>query len=278
MNWSTGRRKHVSRGDRVFLMRQGGEPYGLVGSGRIEGVVKQGPHWDPEKSKQGEKSWIVPVRWDTLSTTPIVARDVLDQETGEESLWRTRAGGVTIRPEIARITERLWSEAKLIEFKEASADPSVVNDCPTGPDRLGITRYANAFGRIIHNPETATPLTIGLYAAWGMGKSFLMEKIKEEMKALLDKQEQQHHDKPRKERLRLWIKRLKPVRSKKQSKAFQNGLLTKRQQKEQQEYEKKNRGEQTRDQAALVAKDNRLSPHDLHPITRKGDQLPIRDL
>ena len=39
MKWSTGARRYVSHGDRVFLIRQGVEPRGLVGAGEIEGVI-----------------------------------------------------------------------------------------------------------------------------------------------------------------------------------------------------------------------------------------------
>ncbi|MCP4429030.1 MAG: hypothetical protein GY803_31480, partial [Chloroflexi bacterium] len=55
-----------------------------------------------------------------------------------------------------------------------------LNDRPGGPDRLGYDDYARAFAQVIGSPHTKTPLTIGIYAAWGMGKSFLLGKIKEQ--------------------------------------------------------------------------------------------------
>jgi hypothetical protein len=57
------------------------------------------------------------------------------------------------------------------------------NDRPTGKDQLDYQTYARAFAQILASPHTKPPLTIGLYAAWGMGKSFLMNKIKEELRA-----------------------------------------------------------------------------------------------
>jgi GH25 family lysozyme M1 (1,4-beta-N-acetylmuramidase) len=56
-----------------------------------------------------------------------------------------------------------------------------LNDRPRGPDRLGYRKYVDAFARILSSEYTKTPLTIGIYAAWGMGKSFLMGKIEERL-------------------------------------------------------------------------------------------------
>ncbi len=57
------------------------------------------------------------------------------------------------------------------------------NDRPTGKDQLDYQSYARAFAQILASPHTKPPLTVGLYASWGMGKSFLMNKIKEELRA-----------------------------------------------------------------------------------------------
>jgi GH25 family lysozyme M1 (1,4-beta-N-acetylmuramidase) len=57
-----------------------------------------------------------------------------------------------------------------------------LNDRPQGPDRLGYEEYANAFAQVLSGQYTQTPLTVGIYAAWGMGKSFLLGKVKEKLK------------------------------------------------------------------------------------------------
>ncbi|NUM47848.1 MAG: TIR domain-containing protein, partial [Anaerolineales bacterium] len=58
-----------------------------------------------------------------------------------------------------------------------------LNDRPTGKDQLDYQSYARAFAQILASPHTKPPLTVGLYASWGMGKSFLMNKIKEELRS-----------------------------------------------------------------------------------------------
>lgn len=46
---------------------------------------------------------------------------------------------------------------------------------------LGYEVYSSALTNILYEPSLTTPITIGLYAKWGSGKSFLLGKVKEEM-------------------------------------------------------------------------------------------------
>jgi hypothetical protein len=55
------------------------------------------------------------------------------------------------------------------------------NDQPFGGDKLNYDAYARAFAQVLMSDETSTPLTVGIYGAWGMGKSFLMRRIGEMM-------------------------------------------------------------------------------------------------
>ncbi len=51
-------------------------------------------------------------------------------------------------------------------------------------DRLGYETYIESFVRLIRDPETKPPLTIGIYGAWGSGKTFLMTRIMERLRGL----------------------------------------------------------------------------------------------
>ncbi|KAL1500913.1 hypothetical protein ABEB36_006332 [Hypothenemus hampei] len=47
---------------------------------------------------------------------------------------------------------------------------------------LGYDLYSSALADILSEPSLSMPITVGLYAKWGSGKSFLLKKLKEEMK------------------------------------------------------------------------------------------------
>ena len=51
------------------------------------------------------------------------------------------------------------------------------NDGVTVEDQLGFAHYVQAFAELIDSPYTVPPITIGIYGAWGMGKTFLLRNI-----------------------------------------------------------------------------------------------------
>ena len=48
---------------------------------------------------------------------------------------------------------------------------------------LGYDLYSSALAEILSEPSLNTPITVGLYAKWGSGKSFLLAQLKAEMKS-----------------------------------------------------------------------------------------------
>ncbi len=48
---------------------------------------------------------------------------------------------------------------------------------------LGYDLYSSALSEILSEPSLHTPITVGLYAKWGSGKSFLLNQLKAEMKS-----------------------------------------------------------------------------------------------
>lgn len=56
--------------------------------------------------------------------------------------------------------------------------PSIPNDLPTARDALGFEPYADALADIIVDPNTQTPLTLGIFGTWGSGKTSLMLQIR----------------------------------------------------------------------------------------------------
>jgi hypothetical protein len=185
MRWSSGNRKNLSRGDRVFLLRQGPEPSGLVGSGRIRGEAEQSPHWHPDERKEGKTSLLVPVLWDTLSTTPFITREELIQKTGEQELWKTRAGGRTIGVDLVRSIEELWPPKVPGGFiTEAFRFAQTLSDLDHKNDWIGIRPDVEALSTLVAVNRVEPPLSIAIFGDWGSGKTFLMRKIQERVQLL----------------------------------------------------------------------------------------------
>jgi polyhydroxyalkanoate synthesis regulator phasin len=51
-------------------------------------------------------------------------------------------------------------------------------DAPEGRDLLNVDREVEAFARLIASRKTATPLSLGVFGAWGSGKSFFMRRLR----------------------------------------------------------------------------------------------------
>lgn len=70
-----------------------------------------------------------------------------------------------------------------------AADPPIAvgtrdgadNDMVSDVDQLGFQSYVDAFADLIASPHTKPPLTIGIFGSWGMGKSFLLKHIDDEI-------------------------------------------------------------------------------------------------
>jgi len=57
-------------------------------------------------------------------------------------------------------------------------------DLPGGADLLGVGREVEAFSMLIAAKATAMPLSIGVFGAWGSGKSYFMARMEERVAAL----------------------------------------------------------------------------------------------
>lgn len=87
-------------------------------------------------------------------------------------------------------TEKVSTEAgKITETAEVDLATRPVSvhlhsDLWTLDDRLGYSLYAKAIAEFIHHRNTNPPLTIGIYAPWGQGKTTLMRLIEIKLREL----------------------------------------------------------------------------------------------
>lgn len=112
-DWSCGNNKSIAKGDRLFLLRQGEEPRGIVGAGWAESDPFEAIHWREEKAKVGRTTMYINVRWQVLlnpETESIFPREWLNEGVLSGVNWNTQISGITIWPDVAEVLEQRWSD------------------------------------------------------------------------------------------------------------------------------------------------------------------------
>jgi 5-methylcytosine-specific restriction protein A len=112
--WSCGSNKRIVPGARVFLIRLGREPKGIIGSGTVTAGSFEDVHWDPAKAQQGRTTRYIRFQFDALLDPEhglILWRERLKSEAPLSRMhWDTRSSGVRIPDDIAVELEETWSD------------------------------------------------------------------------------------------------------------------------------------------------------------------------
>jgi 5-methylcytosine-specific restriction protein A len=105
--WSCGVTRKIKEGDRVFLLRQGVAPKGILAAG----VAASEPFEDAHYSEAGRTARYVAVRFDVLlrPESEILPRAALDHGKLRDVHWNTQASGMSIPPDAAAELEEVWS-------------------------------------------------------------------------------------------------------------------------------------------------------------------------
>jgi 5-methylcytosine-specific restriction enzyme A len=104
--WSCGRSKRIHYGDRIFLLRQGQEPRGIVASGI---ATSDEPFNDEHFALEGRSALYIKARFEVLlNSEQVFPRDRLDSGVLSSVHWDTQIGGIEIAPDAAAELEKLW--------------------------------------------------------------------------------------------------------------------------------------------------------------------------
>jgi 5-methylcytosine-specific restriction protein A len=105
--WSCGTNKSIDVGDRIFLIRLGKAPKGIMASGYTNRNVFTGPHWSNEV---GKVSNYIDIDYDILinpESSKILSLDNLESQFPLQR-WTTQNSGISIHQEILFDLEKLW--------------------------------------------------------------------------------------------------------------------------------------------------------------------------
>lgn len=109
--WSCGVTKKIIPDDRIFLIKLGKAPRGIVASGWATSEVYQDTHWRNTARAEGKKSLYITVHFDTILDPDqiVFPRAELDEGILSRMHWDAQASGSTISTEIAAELEAQWA-------------------------------------------------------------------------------------------------------------------------------------------------------------------------
>jgi len=100
-DWSSGRCKRIQPGDRIFFLKQGVEPRGIIGTGYATSSPAEGPHW----SGGPGYTLYVEFYFDDLVDgykQVLVPRDVLISDPRFSAVhWNTQSSGISVPDDVA---------------------------------------------------------------------------------------------------------------------------------------------------------------------------------
>lgn len=109
--WSCGNSRSIPIGSRVFLLRQGIEPKGIVASGWVTMAPFPASHWDPVRGAKGEQAYFVMFTADALLNpdvdTPMDVRGAITGPLSEVQV-DAPASGNSIPDRIAVALSEAW--------------------------------------------------------------------------------------------------------------------------------------------------------------------------
>ena len=107
--WSCGKSKSIKKGDRIFLMRLGENPKGIVGSGYAKSSYYIAPHWN---GTIGKTSNYIDIEFDILINpyeNPLFQKDLLEIVNHNHiQQWFPQQSGISIKQEVLEKLESNW--------------------------------------------------------------------------------------------------------------------------------------------------------------------------
>lgn len=107
-SWSCGTNKSIAPGSRIFLVKLGTEPKGIIGAGFATSMPYSAPHWSKE---EGKLALYVNIDFEVLlnpELDPIL--DITNLMAGNlvSQTWLPQSSGISIKPEIVDDLEAIW--------------------------------------------------------------------------------------------------------------------------------------------------------------------------
>lgn len=109
--WSCGSTRRIKKGDRLFFMRLGSKPRGIMASGYAASSFYEAPHWSGEPGKVAR---YIDIDFDILlkpDSQPIFERSYLEEvDPDKHQHWFPESSGISIKQSVISELESKWFE------------------------------------------------------------------------------------------------------------------------------------------------------------------------
>lgn len=153
LRWSCGNTKSIQPGDRIFLVKVGTEPKGIIGAGFATTFPFADRHWGSEKKKTN----YIRADFEVLlnpEKDPILTMDILKTGNLAEQNWTPQSSGISIRPGLVDELEAIWFD--FLTTNKIRHNPFLPNKDSSektysegAPNQVTLTKYErNPFARM----------------------------------------------------------------------------------------------------------------------------------
>ncbi|WP_318642786.1 HNH endonuclease [Flavobacterium ardleyense] len=107
--WSCGNSKSIQKGDRVFLLKFGEAPRGIMASGYAKSSFYTAPHWD---GNEGKTTNYIDIEFDVIINPH--HNNIFDEkylkkiDPGKVQEWFPQQSGISIKSEVVETLESQW--------------------------------------------------------------------------------------------------------------------------------------------------------------------------
>jgi 5-methylcytosine-specific restriction protein A len=110
-DWSVGSTKRIKPYDRLFMIRLGKEPRGIMASGWATSEWFPEPHWNPELAAEGKETISIKLEFDVLLDPDerIFPFERLSEGIYKKVWWTPQGSGKTIPEDVAEQLEKDWA-------------------------------------------------------------------------------------------------------------------------------------------------------------------------
>jgi 5-methylcytosine-specific restriction enzyme B len=117
--WRTSSKKPKVK-DRVYLLRTGLEPRGIIARGKVVKPPYIDAHWDEAKAQSGKTTYFIDVEFEDIrdpAQDAFVPVDLLASKIAGQD-WSPQSSGIVIKPRAVRALDRLWEDTEAAQQAE----------------------------------------------------------------------------------------------------------------------------------------------------------------